>query len=187
VAGFLGAYGSITIQKHALHRTADGRRILIMHGHELDTVVQNIRWLAFMGDIGYQFLLLLNPLVNSTRRLFGLGYWSLSAYVKKGVKDVVGFIGRFEESIVKYAARYSVDGVMCGHIHTPAIRKMGGTEYFNSGDWVENCSALVEHFDGRIELLTGLHAPPVDTTVPPESEPLTLLADTGAETRLQPL
>ena len=83
LGGHLGAYGAITIQKHALHLTADGRRILVMHGHELDTVVQNIKWLAFLGDVGYQFLLALNPLINAVRRLFGFAYWSLSKAVKK--------------------------------------------------------------------------------------------------------
>ena len=148
----LGAYGAITIQKHALHLTADGRRIFILHGHELDTVVQNIRWLAFLGDLGYQFLLALNPLVNAVRRIFGFGYWSLSKAVKQRVKDAVSFIGAYEDAIVRYAEHFHVHGVLCGHIHSPIIRQIGKTTYYNCGDWVENCSALVEHEHGQIEL-----------------------------------
>ncbi len=149
----LGAYGAVTIQKHAFHETADGRRILIIHGHELDTVVQNVRWLAFAGDVGYQFLLSLNPLVNFVRRRFGFGYWSLSVYVKQRVKDAVSFIGKFEAAVAKYAERYSVDAVLCGHIHSAAIRHFGRTTYYNAGDWVETCSALVEHANGTIEIV----------------------------------
>jgi UDP-2,3-diacylglucosamine pyrophosphatase LpxH len=153
VEGFCGYYGHIAIEKHAIHMTADGRRILVIHGHELDTVVQNARWLAFAGDLGYQFLLGLNPLINFVRRRFGLGYWSLSAYAKKRVKDAVNFIGEFEGAIVRYAERHAVDAVLCGHIHSAGIRQVGTVTYYNCGDWVETCSALVENFDGEIELL----------------------------------
>jgi UDP-2,3-diacylglucosamine pyrophosphatase LpxH len=154
VAGFCGFYGHIAIEKNAIHLTADGRRILVMHGHELDTVVQNARWLAFAGDLGYQFLLGLNPLINFVRRRFGLGYWSLSAYAKRRVKDAVNFIGEFENSVVRYAEGHGVDAVICGHIHNPGIRRIGGITYYNCGDWVESCSALVENFDGEMELLS---------------------------------
>jgi UDP-2,3-diacylglucosamine pyrophosphatase LpxH len=153
VAGFEGAYGNITIQKRGIHTTADGRRILVLHGHELDTVVQNAKWLAFAGDVGYQFLLSLNPAINFVRRRFGLGYWSLSAYAKKRVKDAVSFVGEFEKAIVHYAEKYSVDAVLCGHIHSASIRQIAGITYYNCGDWVETCSALVEHTDGTIELV----------------------------------
>jgi UDP-2,3-diacylglucosamine pyrophosphatase LpxH len=153
VSEFAGSYGNITIVKEAIHETAFGRRILVIHGHELDTVVQNVKWLAFVGDVGYQFLLSLNPLINFVRRRFGLGYWSLSAYAKKRVKDAVSFIGRFEEEVARYATKYHVDGVLCGHIHSAAIRQIGSVGYYNCGDWVETCSALVEHFDGTIEMV----------------------------------
>ena len=153
VAGFEGVYGNITIQKQAIHTTADGRRILVMHGHELDAVVQNARWLAFAGDLGYQFLLSLNPAINFVRGLFGRSYWSLSAYAKKRVKDAVSFIGEYEKAIVHYAERYDVSAVLCGHIHNAAVRQIGSVTYYNCGDWVESCSALVEEEDGKIELL----------------------------------
>ena len=153
VSRFCGLYGHIAIQKHDVHVTADGRRILVIHGHELDTVVQNVRWLAFAGDLGYQFLLSLNPAINFVRRRFGRGYWSLSAYAKQRVKDAVSFIGEFEKAVVRYAEDFGVDAVLCGHIHSPAIREIGGVTYYNCGDWVETCSALVENHDGTIELV----------------------------------
>lgn len=159
VAGFGGHYGAVEITPHCIHVTADQRRLLVMHGHELDTVVQNIRWLAFVGDVGYQLLLRLNQPINFARRKLGLGFWSLSSYVKMRVKDAVSFIGKFEESIVRYAQDFKVDGVVCGHIHCAAIRTIGTTDYYNDGDWVESCTALVEHHDGRMELLTELTLP----------------------------
>jgi UDP-2,3-diacylglucosamine pyrophosphatase LpxH len=157
VSGFFGAYGNITVEKQAIHETADKRRLLIIHGHELDTVVQNIKWLAYVGDAGYQLLLKLNRPVNFVRHIFGREYWSLSAYVKKSVKNAVSFIGQFEEAIVRYSKEYSVDGVVCGHIHSPVIRKIENVEYYNSGDWVESCSVLLEDHEGKISLHTDLH------------------------------
>jgi len=156
MSGFFGGYGNIVVQKHAIYRLADQRRMLIIHGHELDTVVQNVRWLAFVGDVGYQFLLSLNPLINFVRRHFGLGYWSLSAYAKKRVKDAVSFIGKFEEAVVHYAKKFNVDVVLCGHIHSVSIRQIGDVTYYNCGDWVETCSALVEDYTGKIEIVSYL-------------------------------
>jgi UDP-2,3-diacylglucosamine pyrophosphatase LpxH len=160
VAGFFGAYGAVTIQQRAIHVTANGHRLLVIHGHELDTVVQNIRWLAFIGDVGYQFLLHLNHPVNWARKRLGLGYWSLSSYVKRNVKNAVSFIGEFEKAIVRFSTEDKVSGVICGHIHSPMIRKIDGVDYYNSGDWVESCSALVEDFDCNIHLMTGIQPPP---------------------------
>src|SRR5215216_3466494 len=153
VTDFCGAYGNIEIKQRAIHVTASGERILVIHGHELDAVVQNVKWLAFAGDLGYQFLLSLNPLINFVRRRFGLGYWSLSAYAKRRVKDAVSFIGKFEAAVTHYAERYRVDAVLCGHIHSPAVREFGNITYYNCGDWVESCSALVEGEDGIISLV----------------------------------
>jgi len=155
-AGFCGAYGNIDIKQSAIHVTGCGERILIIHGHELDTVVQNVKWLAFAGDLGYQFLLSLNPLINFVRRRFGLGYWSLSAYAKRHVKDAVSFIGKFEAAVTHYAARHRVDAVLCGHIHSPAIREFDSVTYYNCGDWVESCTALVEESDGQINMVDYL-------------------------------
>lgn len=167
VQRFCGEYGAISIQKHAIHITAGGERILVMHGHELDAVVQHVRWLAFAGDLGYQLLLSLNPAINFCRRRFGLGYWSLSAYAKSRVKDAVSFIGEFEKAIVHFAGRYQVDAVLCGHIHSAAVREFGRVTYYNCGDWVETCSAIVETPEGAIELL---RFNPFATETPPVRE-----------------
>jgi UDP-2,3-diacylglucosamine pyrophosphatase LpxH len=156
VTTFCGVYGNIEVKEHAIHVTASGERILIIHGHELDVIVSGsgaTKWLAFAGDVGYQFLLSLNPLINFVRRRFGLGYWSLSAYAKRTVKDAVSFIGKFEAAVAYYAERYHVDAVLCGHIHSASIREFGKISYYNCGDWVESCTALVEGDDGIISLV----------------------------------
>ncbi len=157
VRHFFGAFGSVTIQKSAIHRGADGRRVLVIHGHELDVVVQSMGWLAHLGDIGYKLLMEVNRVVHAARNLLGRPHWSLSAYVKREVKNVVSFIGKFEQEVVRYARRYSVDGVLCGHIHTASEREIEGIAYYNCGDWVESRTAVVEHFDGTMELLRDLH------------------------------
>jgi UDP-2,3-diacylglucosamine pyrophosphatase LpxH len=164
VTSFCGTYGNIEIKENAIHVTASGERVLIIHGHELDAVVQNVKWLAFAGDLGYQFLLSLNPVINFVRRRFGLGYWSLSAYAKRTVKDAVSFIGKFEAAVAHYAERYHVDAVLCGHIHSAAIREFGTVAYYNCGDWVESCTALVEGDDGMIALVDH-HLPAVSARV----------------------
>ena len=153
ITDFTGDYANVHIQPRAFHTTVDGRRLLVAHGHELDTVVQNMGWLAHVGDIGCQLLLRLNTPVNFLRRLFGRGHWSLSAYVKSSVKNVVNFIGGFEESMVHFASDADAQGIICGHIHTAAIRKIKGLDYYNTGDWVESLTALVEETDGRMKLL----------------------------------
>ena len=164
IAEFPGDFGNIEIVPHALHIAADGRRIFVMHGHELDTVVQNMGWLAHAGDVGYQLLLHVNRPVHWVRNLMGLPPWSLSAYVKSRVKNAVSSIGNFEEAIGRYAEDHGAQAVLCGHIHTPAVRQIGAITYYNSGDWVESCTALVEDGAGRITLLhqTGL-APAAET------------------------
>jgi UDP-2,3-diacylglucosamine pyrophosphatase LpxH len=170
VTDFCGTYGNIEIKQRAIHLTASGERILIIHGHELDVVVSGsgrMRWLAFAGDLGYQFLLSLNPPINFVRRRFGLGYWSLSAYAKRRVKDAVSFIGKFEAAVVHYADRYDVDAVLCGHIHSAAIREFGKVSYYNCGDWVESCTALVEGDDGILSMLNyHLSSASTQTKVP---------------------
>ncbi|MBV9998442.1 MAG: UDP-2,3-diacylglucosamine diphosphatase [Verrucomicrobia bacterium] len=153
VTGYLGTYGSVTLQKHAIHTTANGRRILVFHGHELDALVQNLGWLGHAGDFGYTVLLRSNGIVNLGRRLLGLEPWSLSAYVKGRVRNVATFISNFEEAVVRYAQDYKVDGVICGHLHTATVRRIGATEYYNTGDWIESCTALVEDCDGTIKLI----------------------------------
>ncbi len=153
IADFTGDYANVHIQSRAFHTTVDGRKLLVAHGHELDTVVQNLGWLAHVGDIGYTLLLQLNGPVNFFRRLVGQGHWSLSAYVKSSVKNVVNFIGGFEESMVHFASDAEADGIICGHIHTAAMRKIKDLDYYNTGDWVESRTALVEESDGTLKLL----------------------------------
>jgi UDP-2,3-diacylglucosamine pyrophosphatase LpxH len=153
ISNFMGVYGSITVRSRDIYTTVAGKRLLIMHGHEFDMVTKHARWLAVLGDIGYTLLLQANRPLNFIRNRFGLGYWSLSAYVKSRVKQAVNFIGQFEDAVCHYAEMYKTDGIVCGHIHTPAIKRIRHVDYFNCGDWVESSTALVEHFDGRIELI----------------------------------
>jgi UDP-2,3-diacylglucosamine pyrophosphatase LpxH len=147
------ALGGVEIALEAIHETADGRRLLVCHGDEFDGVVLYHRWLAWAGDIGYSLLLRLNVHYNHLRRQLGLPYWSISAHIKKRVKNAVAFIGRFEETVAEAARIRGVDGVVCGHIHSAEIRDFGGITYMNDGDWVESCTALVEHADGRMEII----------------------------------
>jgi UDP-2,3-diacylglucosamine pyrophosphatase LpxH len=147
------SFGGVEVVSDAIHVTADGRRLLVLHGDEFDGVVLYARWLAFLGDYAYELLLKLNIVFNRIRRRFGLPYWSLSAHIKMKVKNAVAFVSRFEEAVAHAAAERGVDGVVCGHIHCAEIRDFGDITYYNDGDWVESCTALVEHADGRIEIL----------------------------------
>ena len=146
-------FGGVEIRRSARHVTADGRRLLVLHGDEFDAVVMGHRWLAFLGDAAYNFLLTLNVVINAARRRLNLPFWSLSKHAKHKVKDAVAFIGRFEETVATAARKHGVDGVVCGHIHTAEERDFDGIAYYNDGDWVESCTALVEHTDGRMEIL----------------------------------
>ena len=146
-------FGGIEIQRAAFHTTADGRRLMVLHGDEFDAVMLSHRWLAFVGDAAYHFIMKLNHYVNVVRRAFDLPYWSLSKMAKHKVKNAVEFIGKYEEVVAEAAAKRGADGVVCGHIHTAEHRMFGDTEYWNDGDWVEGCNALVEHADGRMEIL----------------------------------
>lgn len=152
--GFAGMnFGGVQIRKKAIHTTADGRRLLVLHGDEFDAVVMGAKWLAFLGDAAYAFLLRMNVVVNWVRRRFDLPYWSLSKHAKHKVKNAVEFISRFEETVAHEAALRKVDGVICGHIHNAEERRFGNVVYYNDGDWVEGCTALVENFDGSMEIL----------------------------------
>lgn len=146
-------FGGIEIRRNAIHTTADGRRLLILHGDEFDTVVLAHRWLAFLGDAAYEILMNLNTTINAVRRRFDLPYWSLSKHAKHKVKNAVEFISHYEEVVAHAARARGVDGVVCGHIHTAEERDFDGITYYNDGDWVEGCTALVEHLNGRMEIL----------------------------------
>lgn len=145
--------GNLGIRSRAIHETADGRRLLVMHGDEFDSVVQCSRLLALAGSQAYALLLRANRLVNFARTKLGLPYWSLAGHLKHKVKNAVNFISNFESAVALAARKHGVDGVVCGHIHRAEISVAGGVLYLNCGDWVESCTALVEHADGKIELL----------------------------------
>jgi UDP-2,3-diacylglucosamine pyrophosphatase LpxH len=146
-------FGGVELVMDAVHQTADGRRLLVVHGDHFDGVIRYARWLALLGDWAYAIVLWLNTWFNRVRRRLGFGYWSLSAYLKGKVKNAVQFIADFETAVAEEARRRGLDGVVCGHIHKADLREVHGVLYANDGDWVESCTALVEHFDGRLEIL----------------------------------
>jgi UDP-2,3-diacylglucosamine pyrophosphatase LpxH len=145
--------GGVVVTRDAIHEAADGKRYLVLHGDEFDGVTRHARWLAFLGDWAYRGVLGLNTVFNKARRRLGFGYWSLSAYLKVKVKNALQFIENFEKAVADEARRRGVDGVICGHIHKAEMRDIDGVRYVNDGDWVESCTALVEHFDGTLEIL----------------------------------
>lgn len=158
-------FGEIRIEAERVHRLADGRRFLLIHGDEFDQVTRYHRWLAVVGDIGYTFLVRLNGFLSRLRRGLGIpGYWSLAGYAKRRVKHALSFIFDFEHSVARAVRERGLDGVICGHIHAAAIREVDGICYANCGDWVDSCTAIVEHVDGRLELLQAWS--PVTAAIP---------------------
>lgn len=145
--------GNIMITREAVHRTADGRLLLILHGDDFDSVTRCHRWIVWLGGVGCDALLTLNRWFNGSRRRLGFGYWSLSGYLKDCLKPVVDFVTAFERALAHEAGRRGLAGVVCGHIHRPALRRIDRTVYANCGDWVENGTAIVEHVDGALELV----------------------------------
>ncbi len=169
------SFGDVQVMEHAVHETADGKTLLILHGDRFDGVVKYAKWLAHLGDWAYTLALTLNHWFNLVRRRLGYPYWSLSAYLKHKVKNAVAFIADFEAAMAEEARRFGVDGVVCGHIHHAEMRMVDGVLYCNDGDWVESCTALVEHFDGRIEIVRWLEESPLSfaprsLNVPPGKE-----------------
>jgi len=148
-----GQFGHVRIVKDAVHETVDGKKLWVLHGDQFDGVVKYAKWLAYVGDAAYDGLLLFNRGFNFLRRKLGFSYWSLSAYLKHKVKNAVEFISCFEATVANEARKRKVDGVVCGHIHHAEIRHIDGVLYGNCGDWVESCTAMVEHADGRLEIL----------------------------------
>jgi len=146
-------FGGVEVVAEHIHEGADGRRYLVVHGDAFDLVVRHARWLALLGDWAYEAALSANYVLNRVRRRLGLTYWSLSQWAKLKVKQAVNFIGDYENALVTEAVRQGVDGIVCGHIHHAAIRDLRGIRYMNCGDWVESCTALVETYDGRFQLL----------------------------------
>ena len=143
-------FGGIDVLEDAIHVGPDGKRYLVIHGDLFDVVIRHARWLALLGNNAYDLAIWLNTHFNAIRRAFGLTYWSLSQWAKLKVKNAVNFIGEYETTLAAEARRRGVDGVICGHIHHAVIRSEFGLAYINCGDWVESCTAVVEHFDGRL-------------------------------------
>jgi UDP-2,3-diacylglucosamine pyrophosphatase LpxH len=157
--------GGIEVVEDAIHVTANGMRYLVIHGDLFDVVIRHARWLALLGDRAYDLAIWLNTHFNAIRRAFGLTYWSLSQWAKLKVKNAVNFIGAFEQALAGEARRRGADGVICGHIHHAVIRGNGDISYINCGDWIESCTAVVEHFDGRFEIVKWtLHEQGTDDT-----------------------
>lgn len=150
-------FGGIEVMDRTMHETADGRKFLIIHGDQFDVVVRNARYIAYLGDWAYDAAIAVNTMMNRLRRRLGLRYWSFSSWAKLRVKKAVNFISSFQDVVSEEARRVGADGVICGHIHHATIETVGGVEYVNTGDWVESCTAVVEHFDGRMELISWQH------------------------------
>lgn len=146
-------FGNLAIKNKAIHETVDGKRLLILHGDEFDSVVKCSKLLAIIGSSAYDFLLWANRYVNYFRRIMGFPYWSLAKYLKRKVKNAVNYISNFEQAIAHTAAKEQVDGVVCGHIHHAEATHYGDVLYCNTGDWVESCTALTEGFDGQLHIL----------------------------------
>ncbi len=147
-------FGDIEVINTAYHTTADGKKFMIVHGDEYDTIAQYHQWIAKLGSNGYDFLLQVNRLIRFVRRLLGVqSHFSLAAYIKYKVKNIVQFISDYEENIVNTLKKEAVDGVICGHIHHAELKMIGGFYYINTGDFVESCTAIVEHFNGELELI----------------------------------
>lgn len=152
--GYYGThFGGIEVVENAIHVGADARRYLVTHGDHFDLVVTQARWLALLGDKAYDFAIAANRIFNAARRVFGFPYWSLSQWAKLKVKNAVSYIGEYERVLVADARRHDVHGIICGHIHHAAIHDHLGIRYVNCGDWVESCTAIAEHHDGRLEII----------------------------------
>jgi len=164
--------GNVQVVNRAKHVTADGSELLVVHGDEFDVITRYHRWIAFAGDIGYSLLLRLNRYINSIRRKFGLGHWSLSAWLKYKVKRAVSYISEFEAAIARRCRIEGFDGVVCGHIHHAEITDLEGVRYMNCGDWVESCTALVEDEDGTFSIVHWPEMPQLPAQVVPFRERL---------------
>jgi UDP-2,3-diacylglucosamine pyrophosphatase LpxH len=147
-------FGGIKVRDELVHTTADGKRLLVLHGDRFDGVIACAKWLAYLGDSLYTVILKMNQVFNHWRARAGLPYWSLSQYLKLKVKNAVSYITKFEDALADEARKRGLDGVICGHIHKPEIRDIGGILYCNDGDWVESLSALIEEADGELRLIT---------------------------------
>lgn len=165
------SFGDIELVHEHVHEAADGKRYAVLHGDEYDQVTRYHRWVAVLGDVAYNMLVRINTWLSVARRTLGIsGYWSLAGYAKRKVKGAVSFIYDFEDSVMRGVRDRGLDGVICGHIHSAALRDMDGLTYMNCGDWVDSCTAIVEHHDGRMELIDWIGEPADATDDPQEAE-----------------
>lgn len=147
------SFGSVQLAREVIHTAADGKRYLVLHGHQFDGLTQFNRLLEKVGTKLYDWILDFNLHFNRVRRRLGFGYWSLAAFMKYKAKSAVKYVTEYEETMVQMARKHNVHGVICGHIHRAEIKLTGEVAYLNCGDWVESCTALVEDFDGNIQLI----------------------------------
>lgn len=151
---YLGStFGGIELVDEITHISSDGAKYLVLHGDKFDIVVRHARWLAHLGDWAYDIALVINTVVGKFRRRFGMSYWSLAGWGKTKVKSALNFVTSFEEAVINDAKRLRLDGVICGHIHTPSMKTIDEIKYVNTGDWVDSCSALIEHHNGQLEII----------------------------------
>jgi UDP-2,3-diacylglucosamine pyrophosphatase LpxH len=175
--GYLGLrFGGVEVKREALHVTADGKRVLMLHGDEFDTVVRNHHIITWFGDWCYDLLLASGRAYNWLRKKFGWPHFSLAAYVKRKVKYIVNFVSNYQQSLLHYARTRQAEIVVTGHIHRPEIKPLEEILYANCGDWVENCTALVEHQDGRLEILQFQHDEPSTPVATPQEEMMETMA-----------
>ncbi len=160
------AFGDIMVVHQHIHTANDGKRYLLIHGDEFDQVTRHHKWVAILGDIAYNVLVRLNVYLSWLRRtLKRPGYWSLAGFAKRKIKTALNFIFNFEDAVLHHARELGLDGAICGHIHWPMIKEVDGLSYLNCGDWVDSCTAIVEHMDGRMELIRW------NSAVTPSSHP----------------
>jgi UDP-2,3-diacylglucosamine pyrophosphatase LpxH len=181
-------FGNIQVERDYEHVAADGRRYLLIHGDEFDQVTKHHRWVAILGDSAYDMIVRLNVWLSWVRRRLRVpGYWSLAGFAKRKVKAAVSFVFNFEDSLLRHARERGVDGVICGHIHVAAIYEREGILYLNCGDWVDSCTAIVEHLDGTMELVRWAQsAAEVAAEATRPSEAATSTASSSSPSRSQP-
>jgi len=152
-------FDNIRLVNRATHTSTDGKRYLIIHGDQFEGVTHCSRILKYVGDVGYIFLMFLNRIFNTVRARAGYGHWSFAAFLKKHIKRAKEYIHDYEIAVARSAKKQGFDGVICGHIHQAAMKSINGIDYFNTGDWVESCTAIVEHHEGKFELIHWLESP----------------------------
>jgi UDP-2,3-diacylglucosamine pyrophosphatase LpxH len=157
IRGYLdNAINGVEVTEEVIHTTAAGKALLVLHGDIFDELIRNMDWLENFADNMYTFIMFLNRLYNRSRRLFGYNYWSFATFIKVQFKEARKYIQKFEQTAIQEAQSRQVDGVVCGHIHVPNLIEQDEITYFNTGDWVEHCSALVEDQQGEMRLLYWL-------------------------------